>query len=158
MKIDLLNNQNQVPVQAKPILRFSQWLMEQVNLLRPEYSWTELSLVIMNDKGIRKLNLEQFGKDHPTDVISFNYDALPCEDGTHSGEIIVNAERAEEEGRQRSGGVARELAWYIAHGCHHLTGADDATEPQRAAMHRQEQAWLDEAASLGLLEGMVGER
>ena len=33
----------------------------------------------------------------------------------------------------------------------HLTGADDHTDDLRAAMHRQEQQWLDEAEQHGLL-------
>ncbi len=131
--------------------------MQKVQHLCPDRVWTELSLVITDDEGIRPLNRAHFNRDHATDVISFNYTALPGEEGTHSGEVIVNIQRAVEIGEGEPGGTGRELAWYIAHGCHHLTDAEDHTDELRSAMHRREQQWLDEAERLGLLEQLTAE-
>jgi ssRNA-specific RNase YbeY (16S rRNA maturation enzyme) len=65
--------------------------------------------------------------------------------------VFVNAERARAEGLRR-GGVADELALYIAHGCDHLAGASDRTPAGRARMRRREQAWLAEARRLGYVD------
>ena len=45
----------------------------------------------------------------------------------------------------------RELALYLAHGCDHLTGADDATPAGRARMRRRELGWLRELALTRLI-------
>jgi probable rRNA maturation factor len=111
--------------------------------------WGEISLVLSNDSGIHSINRDFLGHDYPTDVISFAYDPVPGESTAISGEIVVNVELAVRLGA-RFGGPERELALYIAHGCDHLTGADDATTPQRRRMRARELRWLKEAEELGL--------
>lgn len=84
-----------------------------------------------------------FGIRQQTDVVTQRYLAMPGVDtGGDEGEIIVNAERAAQEGARRKGGAARELALYIAHGMDHLAGFDDATPAERQAMRRREMNWL----------------
>jgi ssRNA-specific RNase YbeY (16S rRNA maturation enzyme) len=39
----------------------------------------------------------------------------------------------------------------MAHGCLHLTGADDSTPPQRRAMERIQQRWLQRVRPQKLL-------
>jgi rRNA maturation RNase YbeY len=124
--------------------------MEQIQAVESDRKWVEFSLVITDHAGMIAANQVSFNRDTTTDVISFAYEPLPHEAG-HSGEVIVNAELAIEEGSQR-GNVAREFALYIAHGCDHLSGADDQTDEQRAAMHAREFAWLDQAEAAGLLD------
>ena len=101
------------------------------------------------DEEIRALNASWFGKDTVTDVISFTHPALPGESGDE-GELIVNLEQAWHEGLLRDG-PARELALYLAHGCDHLTGAEDDTPARKRAMLARERAWVREAESLGLV-------
>ena len=83
-----------------------------------------------------------FGEHRQTDVVSQAYAALPGEEGC-SAELIINVERAQEEGQGRSGGVARELALYLAHGLDHLAGFEDDTPEHRASMRQRETSWLD---------------
>lgn len=92
-----------------------------------------------------------FGTAQTTDVISFAYPPTPPIDDTSSGEVIVNAEQALEQGARYTG-PARELALYIAHGCQHLTGADDSTPALKQRMRRVETRWLDAAAAEGLID------
>ena len=137
--------------------RYSKWLMEQVQQVNRQWRCDQLSLVLTDDEGITPLNETYFGKARPTDVISFMYDEIPGEEGEGpTGEVIVNAQRAEEVGPEHQG-VNRELALYIAHGCHHLTGATDETPEQRDAMRSKEVAWLDEAERCGHLTGLTEE-
>jgi len=128
--------------------------MEQAQRLNSDRVWGEISLVLTDDAGMARLNAEYFGRPHSTDVISFRYDALPGEGVDCSGEVIVNVERACEEGAQRHS-VDRELALYIAHGCQHLAGAEDRTTGGRRRMRRRERAWLEEAAGMQLLHNLV---
>lgn len=108
----------------------------------PDTVWKEVSLLLTDDAGITQYNREFFGKDGPTDVISFRGEPVPGEDGT-TGDLIVNVERAVQEG-PRHDGIDAELALYIAHGFDHLSGADDNTPARRAAMRRTEMRWLAE--------------
>ena len=116
--------------------------------------WDEVSLVLNSDSGIRSVNRTFLNHDYPTDVISFSYRPVPGEVESISGEIVVNVELAIRLGK-RFKGAERELALYIAHGCDHLAGADDATGPQRRRMRARELRWVSDAAKKGLLEGLL---
>lgn len=105
-------------------------------------AWQEVTLLLTDDAGITQYNREFFGKDHPTDVISFRGEPVPGEDGT-TGDLIVNVECAVREGPQHDG-INSEMALYIAHGFDHLSGANDDTPARRAAMRRTEMRWLAE--------------
>lgn len=83
-------------------------------------------------------------------MISFSYRPQPGGRGAGSGEVVVNAERAWQLGRDARRASA-ELALYIAHGLNHLTGASDHTARLRARMRRQELGWLKKAEAAGRL-------
>lgn len=112
----------------------------------PRTVWGDISVVLTDDEGITQPNREFFGRNRPTDVISFRYDPIPGEDGHATGDLIVNLECALREGPAH-GGPDAELALYIAHGFNHLSGADDDTPQKRAAMRRTETRWLAELQS-----------
>ena len=99
-------------------------------------------MVLTDDEGIVPANLKYFGKDRPTDVISFRYDPVPGEKG-FSGDLIINVDRALQVGPQQNG-EDHELALYIAHGFDHLSGAEDDTPEKKKAMLDTETAWLKE--------------
>ena len=95
-----------------------------------------------------------------TDVLSQRYEPVPGDTAGAHGEIIVNAALAQELGphhwgRTGPGAAACELALYVAHGCDHLMGADDATPTERARMRRRELRWLRDAADCGILDGLM---
>jgi len=122
---------------------------------RADLAWGDITLVLSNDDGIHAVNRAFLNHDYPTDVISFSYSSIPGESGAVAGEIVVNVELARRLGK-RFGGETRELALYMAHGCDHLAGADDATVPQRRCMRSRELRWVKEAEEQGLLCRMLG--
>jgi rRNA maturation RNase YbeY len=148
MHIDITNTQTVFRIDEDNLRRYAHWIMERVQRLRNEFKWTELSIVLTDDS-IRALNLEWFGKDTVTDVISFAYPDAGNEIGD-TGEVILNLLQAHGEGTLRTS-PDHELALYLAHGCHHLTGADDNTPERKRAMLRLESAWVKKAETLGLL-------
>jgi len=115
--------------------------------------WKELSLVLTDDNGIRKIKRQFFDVDCVTDVISFALRPQPADNGRRTAEIVVNVERARLEGKKRRG-MEHEFALYLAHGCDHLAGHDDRTVKDRTRMRRREQLWLKQAAKLNLLSGL----
>lgn len=147
MHIDITNTQTALHIDEDALRRYAHWIMERVQRLRKEFQWTELSIVLTDD-AIRTLNLEWFGKDTVTDVISFAYPDAGNEIGD-TGEVIINVLQAREEGALRTS-PDHELALYLAHGCHHLTGAEDDTPERKRAMLRLESAWVKKAETLGL--------
>ena len=127
------------------------WLMQEVEAMDPEKTWSEVSLVIIGHVGIAAIHAAYLGSHQETDVISFAYPPAPPAVGGYTGEVIVNIERVMEEG-PRHRGVAWEWALYIAHGCQHLTGAEDHTPALKARMRRVENRWLKKAAAMELIE------
>ncbi len=103
-----------------------------------------------------EMNQQFLGKPHATDVISFAYEPIPGTQGEFQGEVLVNVQRAVEEGQKRQG-ASRELALYVAHGCLHLTGANDDTDEARQAMSQQQDIWLKEADAQHLFHQLLKE-
>ncbi|VGO16583.1 Endoribonuclease YbeY [Pontiella desulfatans] len=110
-------------------------------------AWGEVCIVLTDDAGITPANLEYFGKERPTDVISFRYDPVPGEDEGFSGDLIINVDRAVQVGPEQNG-ADYELALYMAHGFDHLSGAEDDTPEKKQAMLATETAWLEEAGEM----------
>ena len=117
---------------------------------RSGINWGEVSVVIVNDRKSREVNRAHLGHDYATDVISFNFTAIPGEPADRQdGEIVINIQIARRLGPAYKG-IDHELALYLAHGCDHLSGADDNTLLQRQQMRRRELRWLKEAKRQGL--------
>jgi rRNA maturation RNase YbeY len=142
MRIELTELHAPLPIDESAVRTYAGWIMEKVCGLCPGRRWSELSIVLTDDS-IRELNRTWFGRDTVTDVISFDYpDTLDGATGT--GEIIINLEQALGEGRERES-PDYEFALYLAHGCHHLTGAEDQTPEDKNAMLTLEQQWVEQA-------------
>jgi probable rRNA maturation factor len=124
--------------------RLTDWLGIKLEAATAPDPWSEVCIVLVDDEGITQTNREYFGKNRPTDVISFRYDPVPGENEAWSGDLLVNVDRAVQTGPDHKG-IDYELALYIAHGFDHLTGAEDDTDAKRKKMRSTETAWLREA-------------
>jgi rRNA maturation RNase YbeY len=134
--------------------------MGWVRRLDPDTEWSEVTVILADDAGIADVNRRVFGRDNPTDVISLRYPPVAAGDHGVTCEVIVNVQRAWDEGmrrrsRPRTWGPNQEFALYIAHGCDHLSGADDAGMSERRRMRRRELRWVREAEHGGLVGGLV---
>ncbi|HKL22039.1 MAG TPA: rRNA maturation RNase YbeY [Tichowtungia sp.] len=143
MKTTVVNHQTRVRINMPAVKALTAELSHRLVAADRATVWGDLSVVLTDDGGITQPNREFFGKNRPTDVISFRYDPVPGEAEQAAGDLIVNAECALREGPAHDGPDA-ELALYIAHGLNHLSGADDDTPQKRAAMRRTETRWLAE--------------
>lgn len=117
----------------------------------------EVCVILAGNASTRGINRQLFDSPDTTDVMSLRYDPSPGTGGMCSGEVVVNVERAIEEGPRR-GGADRELALYVAHGIDHLSGEEDGSARGYARMRRRELRWLKAAAGAGLLHGLVASR
>ena len=150
MNIVVTNQQKAFRVNTARLRQLAAWLVRQAVLK----DVNSLEIMLTDDTGIVAANRAVFGREYVTDVISLAYPPLPNEAGG-AGELIINVEQAVREGMRRAGAPDRELALYLAHGCDHLAGADDATPGERAAMRRRELRWLRAATQEKLLAGLL---
>jgi probable rRNA maturation factor len=101
-----------------------------------------ISIAIVDDAQIRKVNEQFLGQDLPTDCLSFD-----LSDGyancAKSFELLVNAERAIREASLRGHSSEAELALYVTHGLLHNLGFDDSTENRAGEMHDTENEILE---------------
>lgn len=85
------------------------------------------SVAFVSNRQIRILNRDWMGKDAPTDVLSFPLELeepplpdLPWE----VGEVIISAERAQEQAIEYQHTLERELCFLFVHGLLHVLGFD----------------------------------
>ncbi len=128
--------------------------MAQAALLNPRRVWLGVSVVLLDDEGIARINRLYLDHEHATDVISFAAPVDPS-GGKWQGEIFVNVQRACAIGEGRRGGADSELALYLAHGADHLAGSGDYTDADRRRMRRRELRWLAAARAEGLLAHLL---
>lgn len=109
-------------------------------------SGVELSLALVTDREIRRLNRTWRGKDRPTDVLSFPAgEPIPGAVGPALlGDIIISLDTTERAAREYGRTVNAELRRYLAHGLLHLLGHDH---------HRPDEAREMAALEDGLLRG-----
>ncbi len=136
------------------------WLAKRAERHRnpSEPPWGEVTLLLVGNRTSAGTHRTVFDRHGPTDVITMRYAPMPGLGTETSGELIVNIERAVEEGRKRAPRgwtPAHELALYIAHGLDHLTGADDADDTSRRRMRARELRWVRAADRAGLLHRLL---
>jgi len=140
MRIEIANHQKLLPLDRKAIRS----LCRQV--LADHGREAGVSICVVDDAEIRRLNARYLGRDEPTDVLAFPLeDDFATGDEPLLGEVVVSAERAIAEARRRNLPPHSELALYVAHGLLHLLGYDDHDAAERRRMRGAERAALERA-------------
>lgn len=145
MNVTVCNHQRKIKVDRRAIIEATRKLaaFAERRCAPGERPWRELVIHVLDDAGIAPVNAAVVGHEGATDVITQRYDPLPGEPGGLQGELFVNAQRAAEvAARAKRWSFDRELALYLAHGCDHLTGADDHAPADYTRMRRRELSWL----------------
>jgi probable rRNA maturation factor len=95
----------------------------------------ELSVVLVDDRGIQALNREHRGKDQPTDVLAFPLGRPPSADLPRLlGDIVISLPTAARQAKRRKRPLLPEARFLLAHGLLHLLGYDHATKLQKQRM------------------------
>lgn len=139
-------------------------------LLEERIDVATISLVLVSDSEIHRVNREFLGHDFPTDVISFrlnepqeaigtvvvNPDRIAAQESSESllprdstesllsidGELIVSIDTAVREASTHGWSPRAELLLYVVHGLLHLCGYDDMTDETRPVMRSRERELL----------------
>ena len=83
---------------------------------------TYISVSIVDDYEIKKLNKKYRKKDYPTDVLSFNIDEKREDGSFYLGDVIVNKDQAKRQAGEYGNSLEEELSELTAHGVLHLLG------------------------------------
>ncbi len=105
-----------------------------------------LSVVLVSNKQIQKLNKEWRGKDYATDVLSFPLDLDFTMDGVpfEMGELIISAEKALEQSKDYKHSFEREMTFLFVHGCLHILGFDHMTPSDEKDMFGRQKEILNQ--------------
>ena len=114
-------------------------ILELTKTILHDYDWNqgEISIAIVNDSTIHRLNREYLQHDFETDVLSFVLES-DATTRTISGEIIVSADTASTAAHEHNISPQDELLLYIIHGTLHLAGLDDKDPVSRKKMREAE--------------------
>ena len=101
-----------------------------------------ISITIVGDAQIGKVNAQFLDHDHGTDVISF--DLSDTDSASKVFDLVVNAQMAIRQAEHRPHSSEAELALYITHGLLHNLGFDDQYPEQAKKMHQTEDKILQQ--------------
>lgn len=101
---------------------------------------TELSVSIVGDLAIRRINRDYLDKDRPTNVISFSLQEGEFGDiAPHAlGDVIISADTALREAEQGGQEHFERLSFLLMHGILHLCGYDHERSGDREAERMQQ--------------------
>ena len=84
----------------------------------------ELSVALIGNGEMRKLNARYRKKDYPTDVLSFPA-VQDMPDGVRLlGDVIISVDKAKEQAKERGRSLDEEMTTLLIHGVLHLLGYD----------------------------------
>lgn len=119
------------------------------------YPDSEISLSIVGDRTIRRLNRDYLGRDKATNVISFS-----LQEGEFGGvnpqalgDVVVSADTAAREAEEGGITFQERLTFLILHGILHLTGYDHERSGEEEARRMEEKE--REMFMMLELEGLV---
>jgi len=109
----------------------------------------EVSIALVDDEYIRKLNHQYRNIDMPTDVLSFamreavdEEDNIDFFDEELLGDVVISLERAKIQAEEYGHSFEREVGFLVVHGILHLLGYDHELDEERMVMRQKEEEVL----------------
>ncbi len=123
-----------------------------------EYKNTEISIALIGEGRMRKINKRYRGKNRVTDVLSFPEKHIGAEKFiTHLknfsglGEIVICLREIKKNVRRNSSAYEKELSRVLIHGVLHLLGYDHEKSEQKAKeMKEKEDAYLNKTQNINI--------
>ncbi|HXH12279.1 MAG TPA: rRNA maturation RNase YbeY [Alphaproteobacteria bacterium] len=133
MALSFRNQQKIIPIDTRTLRKMQQRLLAALDCRN-----CELSVRIVDDAHIQRLNAQYRGIDRPTDVLAF-----PMREGAFAylhpqllGDIVISAETAQRQAHARRHSLTAELTHLLIHGTLHLLGYDHEISPVDARLMR----------------------
>jgi len=113
----------------------------------------ELSLALIGNLEIKKLNARYRQKDYATDVLSFPVAGIVLKEPRLLGDVVVSVEKAAEQAKARGHSSEQELVTLLIHGVVHLIGYDHERSARDArAMRRVEKRIYRQLCERGVIK------
>ncbi len=122
------------------LAQIRQWASAALQNLSP----TEVTIRIVDAAESRELNLSYRGKDKPTNVLSFPFEAPPGIEMNLLGDLVVCAPVVQQEAQEQQKNHDAHWAHMIIHGMLHLQGYDHIEEDDAVIMESIEIKLLKE--------------
>ena len=105
---------------------------------------SELSLNLVGDGRMRRLNREYRKKDRTTDVLAFAMRESASPVSALLGDVVISVPTAQRQAKEGGRSLSEELAWLLVHGVLHLCGYDhERNEAEARRMKRREHMILN---------------
>ena len=120
----IVNRQRRVPVSIPPLQQFHERVRRELGFA-PE----SVTIQLISDAAIARLNETYRKKQGPTDVLSFPAEGnRPTSDTEYVGDIAISPETARRNARHFARTLPAEMRILILHGMIHLAGFDHETD------------------------------
>ncbi|WP_434926966.1 rRNA maturation RNase YbeY [Shewanella sp. HL-SH8] len=127
---------NNLPTQAQ----FESWVRIAVGQTMPA---VELTIRLVEVSESQHLNHTYRGKDKPTNVLSFPFEAPAEIDLPLLGDLIICVDVVEKEAQQQDKSLEAHWAHMVIHGCLHLLGYDHIIDEEAEEMESLETQLLE---------------
>ncbi|MDE1337031.1 rRNA maturation RNase YbeY [Vibrio aestuarianus] len=122
--------------QGLPTLNdFSQWLNKAVT---PFQTQAEVTIRVVDVQESQQLNYEYRGKDKPTNVLSFPFEAPPGMEIDLLGDLVICRQVVEQEAQEQNKPLMAHWAHMVVHGSLHLLGYDHIEDDEAEEMESLE--------------------
>jgi probable rRNA maturation factor len=134
--IFIKNQQDFIPLETKKLKKAAERILASLGI-----SGSELSVLLLDNKGIRAVNKKYLKRNRPTNVISFSL--TEGEFGNINphvlGDVVISVEKAQERAFTRGVSLEEELTFLLIHGILHLAGYDHEKKGrEREKMRKKE--------------------
>lgn len=154
MEIEIYDHTGQLTLNSQSLIReLLQFAADYLELSR-DY---EMSVTIVNDKEIRKINKEYRNKDYATDVISFAMNDVAEDDPLADlelddefsfnnllGDLFISIDKVKQQAKDYEHSEKREIAFLLVHGFLHLNGYDHHTSENEQEMFQLQENILSD--------------
>jgi probable rRNA maturation factor len=134
IEVEIADNQDRLELDQAWLTSLIEHALREENINN-----ARLSVALVDNRAIHKINQQFLQHDFPTDVITF-----PLSDGRDPlvGEIVISTEYAIDSSTEFQWPARIEVGLYVVHGVLHLCGYDDHDEKQAGVMHQRQHAIL----------------
>lgn len=132
--------------------QFQQWLSHTLATAQPN---AEVTIRLVDSEESHQLNLEYRGKDKPTNVLSFPFEAPPGVELDLLGDLVICKQVVESESNQQDKPLVAHWAHMVVHGSLHLLGYDHIEDDEAEEMEALESQIMQQ---LGFDDPYVAEK
>ena len=118
---------------------FDLWLQAVLSTVKPD---AEVTIRLVEPSESQELNHQYRGKDRPTNVLSFEFEAPPMLELDLLGDLIICKQIIEKEAIEQEKPLLNHWAHMVVHGTLHLLGYDHIDDDQAIEMESLEKEIL----------------